>query len=172
MIITSQRRPRRFVTVLSLALLAAAAVPAAFGADADEPAQSPIPRVDRQLLLGFLADNSTMTLIDARSPEEFSARHLPGAINIPFDAIAAKAALLPDDLERPIVVYCRTGKRAGSLKADLLARGYSNVQILPREQIFWQEEFMVFNCGTEPARDLPIAETESAKSANQSNDTY
>jgi len=152
-----------------VALLAPIAMTAA--AIAAEPAQSPIPRVDRELLLGFLADNGTMTLIDARSPEEFTAQHLPGAVNIPFDAVASSAAMLPDDPARPIVVYCRTGKRAGLLQADLRARGYTNVQVLPREQIFWQDNFMVFNCGTEPAKQDRVASSESAETANQSNDT-
>ena len=133
---------------------------------ADEPAQSPIPRVDRTLLLGFLADNGTMTLIDARSPEEFADQHLPGAVNIPFDAVATSAALLPENLARPIVVYCRTGKRAGLLQADLRARGYTNVQILPRAQIFWQDTFMVFNCGTEPVAEDRLATSAAAGSDN------
>jgi rhodanese-related sulfurtransferase len=149
---------RRFRLLCSrrlAATLVACAVLASSGAAAadepDAPAQSPIPRVDRQLLLGFLADNSTLALIDARSPEEFVAQHLPGAINVPFDAVAEHEALLPEDPAMPIVVYCRTGKRAGLLQAALRERGYANVQVLPREQIFWEEDFMVFNCGTEPA---------------------
>jgi len=138
----------------------------AMTACAAEPAHSPIPRVDRELLLGFLADNGTMTLIDARSPEEFADQHLPGAINIPFDAVAASTALLPEDRARPIVVYCRSGKRAGLLQADLRARGYTNVQVLPREQIFWQDNFMVFNCGTAPADRDTVASSESARTNN------
>lgn len=143
----------------------------AVAANSTEPAHSPIPHVDRELLLGFLADNDTMTLIDARSPEEFAAQHLPGAVNIPFDAVATNEALLPADRSRPIVVYCRSGKRAGLLLADLLARGYTNVQVLPREQIFWQDNFMVFNCGTAPAEEDRVANSESAGPDNQSNDT-
>ena len=112
---------------------------------------SPVPRVDRERLLGFLADNSTLTLIDARSPEEYAEQHLPGAINIPFDAVDANAGLMPDDSNEMIVVYCRSGKRAGLLKERLVAKGYTDVQVLPREQIFWEDEFMAFNCSTEPA---------------------
>lgn len=121
---------------------------AAFGADEIAPAQSPILRVDRELLLAFLADDDTMMLIDARSSEEFGEQHLPGAINIPFDAVDANAARLPEDKNKPVVVYCRSGGRAGLLRDELLARGFADVQVLPREQIFWEDNFMVFNCST------------------------
>jgi phage shock protein E len=136
--------------VLFTALLAALCT----AATADESTQLPhstIPRVDRDLLLGFLADDSTLTLIDARSPEEFTEQHLPGAINIPFDAVDANSDLLPEDKTKPVVVYCRTGKRAGKLSDRLTARGYADVKILPREQIHWENDFMVFNCSAEPA---------------------
>jgi rhodanese-related sulfurtransferase len=107
--------------------------------------------VDRKLLLGFLADSSTMTLIDARSPAEFAEQHLPGAINIPFDAIKVNEEILPEDPARPVVIYCRTGERAGLLREQLLARGYEDVRVLPRQQMFWEDDFMVFNCSTDAA---------------------
>jgi rhodanese-related sulfurtransferase len=130
------------------AWLCCVVISGAIAADEIAPAQSPIPRVDRELLLAFLADDATMTLIDARSPEEFGEQHLPGAINIPFDAVDANAERLPEDARQPVVVYCRSGKRAGLLKDELVARGYTDVQVLPREQIFWKDDFMVFNCST------------------------
>ena len=49
-------------------------------------------------------------LIDVRSPSEFAAGHIPGAINIPMDQIESRL----DDLtpNRPIVLICQMGKRA------------------------------------------------------------
>jgi rhodanese-related sulfurtransferase len=136
--------------VLLMALLPALAPPA-IATETASPPHSPGPRVDRDLLLGFLADNDTLTLMDARSPEEYAEQHLPGAINIPFDAVEANAALLPADIEKPVVIYCRSGKRAGILAQQLIAKGYTDVQVLPREQMYWQDNFMAFNCSTESA---------------------
>lgn len=85
---------------------------------------------------------------------------------MPFDAVDGHEALLPEEPDFPIIVYCRSGKRAGLLKGELLDRGYTNVQVLPREQIFWEEDFMVFNCGTEPA--AAGASTAASKSNIQS----
>jgi len=96
--------------------------------------------VDPQLLATFQSDNSTLTLIDARSAEEYAAARIPGAINIPFDALEANEALLPADREQPIVIHCRTGRRAGILKAQLVTRGYTDIQVLPGEQIEWDAD--------------------------------
>jgi len=127
-------------------------MPAASSASpASSAGPAAIEPVDRKLLLGFLADSSTMTLIDARSPAEFAQQHLPGAINIPFDAIKANEDLLPGDPAGPVVIYCQTGKRAGLLREQLMARGYEDVRVLPRQQMFWNDGFMAFNCSTDAA---------------------
>lgn len=150
LISTASRPLALIVAVLVMALLPMLIVSATATETPPLP-HSPVPQINRELLLGFLADNSTLTLIDARSPEEFAELHLPGAINVPFDALDANAELLPEDTAKPIVIYCRTGTRAGLLKEQLIAKGYADVHILPREQMHWQDDFMVFNCSTESA---------------------
>ena len=105
----------------------------------------------QSLLLKFLADNETFTLLDARSPKEFAASHINGAINLPHDSAGDELSSLPSDLNAPIVVYCKTGKRARRLQAALVERGYSNVRVLLPEQIVWFDNMAVFNCGTPAA---------------------
>lgn len=114
-------------------------------ADSTVPANDTI---DQQLLLRYLADQSTFTLIDARAPEEYQEQHVNGAINIPHDRLAAFKQQLPDDSASPLIVYCRTGRRAGLLKNALMAAGYTNIKVLPAAQLFWSAEAPpVFNCG-------------------------
>jgi len=158
LISTASRPLPLIVAVLVMALLP---ILIASATETTPLPHSPVLHVDRDLLLGFLADNSTLTLIDARSPEEFAELHLPGAINVPFDALDANAELLPEDTAKPIVIYCRTGTRAGLLKEQLIAKGYADVQILPREQMHWQNDFMVFNCSTESATTATAAPLQS-----------
>jgi len=45
-------------------------------------------------------------IIDVRSPKEFSANHLPAAVNIPLQLLLQKASLYT---KQPVVVVCRTG---------------------------------------------------------------
>ena len=46
-------------------------------------------------------------LIDVRSPEEYRDGHIPGAINIPAERIAAEKNRLPKDKSSRLIFYCR-----------------------------------------------------------------
>ncbi|HEX5787762.1 MAG TPA: rhodanese-like domain-containing protein [Woeseiaceae bacterium] len=105
---------------------------------ADEPdAVSPASTVPAESLAAYLHDPGTFTLIDARSPEEYAAAHVAGAINIPHDALALHRAALTAAPDAPIVVYCRTGRRAGLLRDELLAQGFTDVRVLEGDRIEW-----------------------------------
>jgi phage shock protein E len=65
-------------------------------------------------------------LVDVRTPEEFAAGHLPGAILIPHDQVAARARELGPSTT-PIVLYCRSGRRTGIAAGALASLGYARV---------------------------------------------
>lgn len=119
--------------------------PAVFAAEAG-PKHS-TPEVSQPELLGYLAHQQPFVLIDARSPEEYSAGHVQGAINIPFDQLEHYQSQLPDQRTEALVLYCRSGKRARLLKAALLDKGFSNIRVLSSEQLLFQEHSVIFNCG-------------------------
>lgn len=115
---------------------------------AEEVTIQPIPQAE---LLQYLAGKSDFTLLDARSPEEYAAGHVWGAINLPHDAALDEAPGLPQDLEKPLVVYCKSGLRALTLQRRLQEAGYSQVRMLAPGQMLWAgEDLPVFNCGAEP----------------------
>ena len=68
-------------------------------------------------------------VIDVRTPQEFSAGHINGAINIPYDQIEAHRSLL-DKIKKDenVLVYCRSGRRSEIAKQTLNDLGYKNVQ--------------------------------------------
>ena len=69
--------------------------------------------------------------MDVRSPEEFAAGHVPGAINIPHDQIGQRAAELgPRDTE--ILLYCRSGRRSAIAADALRVLGYERLWDLQR----------------------------------------
>ena len=81
------------------------------------------------LMLGLssLAWAADVTWIDVRTPEEFSQKHVPDAVNIPYDRIGDEIAALNLDKDSTIYVYCHSGRRAGIAKETLDAMGYTHV---------------------------------------------
>ncbi len=66
-------------------------------------------------------------LVDVRTPEEFNQGHLPNAVLIPVADVAKRIAEFGEDKDRPIVVYCKAGVRAGKAERVLKENGYTNV---------------------------------------------
>ena len=70
---------------------------------------------------------SGSVLLDVRSPEEFAAGHLQGAVNIPHDRIAEEIAAAVPDKSVQVILYCRSGRRADTALKTMQAMGYENV---------------------------------------------
>tara|TARA_A100001037_G_scaffold304356_1_gene340866 strand:- start:18550 stop:18930 length:381 start_codon:yes stop_codon:yes gene_type:complete len=66
-------------------------------------------------------------ILDVRTPSEFEAGHVPGAINIPHDTLADRLGELNVSTSDEVVVYCHGGGRAGMAEGVLIEAGYSNV---------------------------------------------
>jgi rhodanese-related sulfurtransferase len=68
-------------------------------------------------------------LVDVRTPGEFAAGHIPGAINIPVQQLDARMnELQPKDAA--VVVYCRSGHRSGNAARMLKSAGFVAVHDL------------------------------------------
>jgi len=77
-------------------------------------------------------------VLDVRTAEEFVAGHVPGAVNIPHDQLAARLAEVPKD--KDVVLYCRSGKRAGIAGQVLADNGYARLQHLEGDMPGWIEK--------------------------------
>jgi rhodanese-related sulfurtransferase len=71
-------------------------------------------------------------IVDVRTVEEYAAGRIPGAVLFPYDELQARAsafaALVGEaGKNRPIVVYCRTGRRSSIAARTLASQGYRNV---------------------------------------------
>ena len=85
------------------------------------------------------ADQSLIVL-DVRTPEEYAAGHLPGAVNIPHSELAGRVAELSGARDRDIVVYCRTGARTGQALEVLEKAGFERLFHLKGDYTRWSEE--------------------------------
>lgn len=69
--------------------------------------------------------NKNAFLVDVRTPGEFAAGSVPGAVNIPLDRLPAQLAKFKG--KENIVVFCRSGMRSGQAKTILQQNGFKNV---------------------------------------------
>ena len=109
----------------------------------------PDPRV--RISSDEIRDDSSLALVDARSPQEFLGGHLPGAVLVPFtlglgndgrifqDGDRLKNLFLssgigPDD---DIACYCMHGHRAASLYAQMKIAGFDRVRLYDGSFVEW-----------------------------------
>jgi len=76
--------------------------------------------------------------LDVRTPAEFGAIHIAGARLVPLDRL--NPARLPMDLpSSPIVLVCRSGRRAETAWKKLSAAGVPNLHILEGGMLAWEQ---------------------------------
>lgn len=76
----------------------------------------------------LMQSQNNCTVLDVRTPEEFSQGHIPGAIFIPDYELAKRAEKKLPDKNALILVYCRSGNRSRQAANTLLKLGYTNVK--------------------------------------------
>lgn len=120
---------RRTALLLPLALGSLAACSPA----ADEPegdrlaAMVPPPRGGSALGADDFAtamQSPGTVLIDVRTPQEFAAGHIEGAVNIDVSASGFETALGELDPKVPYAVYCRSGNRSAKALAVMEHLGF------------------------------------------------
>lgn len=74
-------------------------------------------------------------LLDVRTPNEYAGGHLPGAVNIPLQQLAARVKEVPAG--KPVVVVCATGNRSQTASSILVRSGYTEVFNLRGGTMAW-----------------------------------
>ena len=77
--------------------------------------------------MDLMEKESGYILLDVRTAQEFSEMHIPGAINIPNEAIGSEEIPELPDKAQLILVYCRSGNRSKQASQKLAALGYTNI---------------------------------------------
>jgi len=68
-----------------------------------------------------------LILLDVRTPEEFNAGHLAGAVNLDFYAATFADDLAGLDRQAPYLLYCRTDNRSGQVRDMMRSLGFVEV---------------------------------------------
>jgi phage shock protein E len=93
-----------------------------------------------QLVQRMEKKDANLVVLDVRTPEEFAAGHIPGALNIPHDQLPNRLAELAGAKNKDVVVYCRSGRRSAIAQEALLRQGFTSVKHLDGDMLKWQEE--------------------------------
>ncbi len=90
-----------------------------------------------------MAKNKDIQLVDARTAAEFEEGHLQDALNIDVleKDFITKAEKL--NLEKPIYVYCRSGKRSAKAALILKDAGFKEIYDLQGGYLQWESEGLV-----------------------------
>ena len=75
----------------------------------------------------MMEEESSYIILDVRTTEEYSEKHIPGAINIPNETIGAEDIPELPDKEQLILVCCRSGNRSKQASEKLVKLGYTNI---------------------------------------------
>ncbi len=103
-------------------------------------ALSKVETISADALLAQQAQNKTLVILDVRTTDEFLQGHVPGAINISHDELEKKINTLMPYQSQPIVVYCRSGRRA-KLAIDILEKaGFEKIYHLAGDMNQWRAE--------------------------------
>jgi rhodanese-related sulfurtransferase len=87
-----------------------------------------------------MVEQGEAVILDVRTPAEFAAGHLPGAINIDVESadFADRVAGLDETAET--LVYCRTGNRSGVATDEMAELGFTDMADLQGGIEAWATE--------------------------------
>ncbi|MBT8449909.1 MAG: rhodanese-like domain-containing protein [Gammaproteobacteria bacterium] len=91
--------------------------------------------VDHSGFEALKAKHSDLLILDVRSPREYQSGYIPGAENIEFSDINTIRKRLKKG--QPVILYCRSGRRAGIVAEQLLESGYTDVYHLKGDMLEW-----------------------------------
>lgn len=96
--------------------------------------------IDAATLDRWLANGDGCCILDVRTPEEFELAHIPGSVNVPLGDLHHVAdGLAGRPLETPLVLVCRSGRRAAQAHQTLTASGIDRLHVLDGGVLAWDD---------------------------------
>lgn len=98
-----------------------------------------------------LIKDSTIQLVDVRTVAEYTEGYIPGSLNINVKDEEGFPLAVDEllDKDRPVAVYCRSGRRSRTAAELLIKKGFQKVYNLDKGITNWLEEGREINKPTE-----------------------
>ena len=84
-------------------------------------------QVTAEEAVALMEKESGYIILDVRTAQEYSEKHIPKAVNIPNESIGTEDLPALPDKNQLILVYCRSGNRSKQASEKLAALGYTNI---------------------------------------------
>lgn len=75
----------------------------------------------------LIEDSSDLIIIDVRRYSEFKQGKIPNAINIPVEELEWEIEELKENIDKPILVYCKAGHKSALACQMLEEEGFNNL---------------------------------------------
>lgn len=89
-----------------------------------------------------LLNDSNIQLVDVRTADEFAEGHIAGSLNMDVKDEKGFPLAVDEQLdkEKPVAVYCRSGRRSRQAADLLTQKGFKKVYNLDKGILNWMEE--------------------------------
>ena len=112
--------------------------------------ESGAPEMLPQELMARLTAEAPPVVLDVRTPQEYEAGHVPGAINVPYKALPDRLAEVLGFRGREVVLYCERGRRSTMAEAVLREAGFTSLRHLKGHMVEWRRQQLPEDRGTDP----------------------
>ena len=110
---------KRIIPILMTLLL--------FSGCATQSAEKTYRQITMEKAITMMEEETGYIILDVRTAQEYSERHIPGAINIANESIGTEDIPELPDKDQLILVYCRSGNRSKQASEKLVKLGYTNI---------------------------------------------
>ena len=110
---------KRFIPILMTLLL--------FSGCATQSAEKTYRQITMEEAITMMEEETGYIILDVRTAEEYSEKHIPGSINIANESIGTEDIPELPDKDQLILVYCRSGNRSKQASEKLVKLGYTNI---------------------------------------------
>lgn len=83
-------------------------------------------------------NNDSIQLIDIRKPSEYATGHIPKAVNINYFSDDFFSIINKLNKEKPIYIYCRSGKRSAKSAFQFKKAGFNKIHNLQGGLLSWE----------------------------------
>ncbi|MBE0645352.1 MAG: rhodanese-like domain-containing protein [Bacteroidetes bacterium] len=101
-------------------------------------ARTTVPNISGEEFHRLMQEHANAVVLDVRTPGEFHAGHIPGAINLDMMDFDFAEKVQSYEKSAPVLLYCRSGNRSYHAGNVMMKLGFAKVYNLASGLFDWQ----------------------------------